>query len=115
MAPTSKKIFPVARDRWPQTIDTFNKLNKGRRVRIERYGTGAEHEHMETDTPLFSVTYNASGKGDELVIATGKDRAENEYRVEAPEELWVEPALQEKGQAMEIVGRDGRHLTISLE
>jgi hypothetical protein len=115
MAIDGRKISPVARDKWPQTVTTFNSMNKGRKIKIERYGGGKTHEHMEKDVPLFSLTYNAPSKGDSLVIAVGRDRAENEYKVEAPEELWVESDIHEKGPVMEIIDKDGRHVTISLE
>ena len=111
----TSKISPVARGEWSRVIETFINVNRGRTIKVERYGGGKPHEHMAEGSPLFSVTYNPPDKGDSLIIAVGKDRVEQEYPVAAPKEIWVQSALQEKGEAMEIIDGEGRHVSISLE
>lgn len=111
----TSKILPVAREEWTRAIDTFVNMNKGRRIKVERYGRGRPHEHMEEGSPLFSLTYSPPDKGDSLVIAVGKDRVEHEYPVTAPKEVWVQSAAKEAGGAMEIVDGEGTHVSISLE
>ena len=49
----------------------FNNMNKGRTIKVERYGGGKPHEHMAESSPLFSVTYNLLDKGDAITIALG--------------------------------------------
>ena len=115
MADHSKKISPVSRDQWPQTINMFNNMNKGRAIKVERYGGGKPHEHMAEGSPLFSMTYNPPDKGDAITIALGRETVEYEHRVDAPKELWVLSATEEKGEAMEIVDGEGSHVSISLE
>ena len=83
----TSKILPVARGEWSRAIDTFVNMNRGRKVKVERYGGGKPHEHMEEGSPLFSLTY--SPDEDSLIIAVGEDRAEHEYPVTAPKEVWV--------------------------
>lgn len=109
-----QKISPVPRKEWPRVITHFNQINHGRMIRVERYGANIRHEHMEESLPLFSLNYDAD-KGDILTIAVGQDRAEQEFRVEGPKEVWVESGAVEKGEAMEIVDKDERHVVISLE
>lgn len=75
----------------------------------------AQKNDMEQASPLFSITYNPPGKGDSLTVAVGKDRAEREHVVAAPQELLVQSVAQEKGEVMEVRDKEGRHLSISLE
>jgi hypothetical protein len=111
----ANKIHPVARGDWSHAIDTFINMNRGRRIKVERYRSGKPHEHMEEGSPLFSLTYNPPDKGDSLIIAVGKDRVEHEHLVAAPQEVWVQSVAQEKGEAMEIVDGEGTYISISLE
>lgn len=111
----TKKIGPVSRGEWPRAIETFNRANKGRSIKIESYWAGREHEHADDTYPLYSLTYNAPESGNSLVVAVGEDRAEREYRVDAPAELWVESVPGGQGEAMEIIDAHGRHVAISIE
>ncbi len=109
-----QKIAPVQRKDWPRVIDNFNELNRGREIRLERYGGGA-HEHTEQKAPLLSVQYDPAEREDLLVIAVGKERPGQEFRVESVKEIWVEPGDVEAGTVMELVDKDERHVVISLE
>ena len=103
--PSPSKISPVARGEWSRTFETFINMNRGRKIKIERYGGGKPHEHMVEGSPLFSLTYDPPDKGDSLVIAVGKDRVEHEYPVAAPQEVFVQSAAQEKG-SLAVPGSD---------
>jgi hypothetical protein len=109
------KILPLERGEWERAIDTFVNMNRGRRIKVERYGRDRPHEHMEEGSPLFSLTYSPPEEEDRLVIAVGKDRVEHEYPVAAPREVWVQSAPQEAGGAMEIVDGEGTHVSIAFE
>jgi hypothetical protein len=109
-----QKIAPVPAGEWPTAIAQFNEINRGRKIRVERYGTHKTHEHMEQASPLLSLEYDKA-REDVLTIAVGIERTEEQYRVEAPQELWIEPGHVDKGEVMEIIDKEKIHTVISLE
>lgn len=110
-----QKITPVPRENWSDLLDRFSSTNRGRKVKLERFGGPSGAARIEEGLPLMGIAYNPEGKGDTVTISFGKLSLQFEHRIERPLEVWVEQHQEDQGPAMEIVDGDGGHVLITIQ
>jgi Family of unknown function (DUF5335) len=76
----------VPQEHWGEFFDQFSDGNRGRHISIEIMNfVGAEE--LIQNAPLMAMIYDRPGKGNDLVIETGKDEVTYAHTVDAPTEV----------------------------
>jgi hypothetical protein len=104
----------IARDRWLDFCVTFSNGNRGRLVSIEVFSPEEGDSRAVESAPLLSVAYDPAGKGNDIVVSTGRDEVSYSHTIAAPVELWEARGDDGQDAALEIVARDGSKTVISL-
>jgi Family of unknown function (DUF5335) len=72
----------VPQERWGEFFDQFSDGNRGRHISIEII-----NPEMIQNAPLMAMVYDRPGKGNDLVIETGKNTVTYAHTVDAPTEV----------------------------
>ena len=88
---------------WSDFFTTFSNGNRGRQVSIEIFDPESGSTGQANEGPLMAVDYDPSGKGNDIVITTGKDTIDYSHTITAPVEVKQEQADDGKVAALEIV------------
>jgi hypothetical protein len=105
----------VPREQWPRFFDEFARDNEGRLVQLESFGGPLGEEPIGRSLPLLSINYDPRGKGDVVLISTGKKEVEYEHAIDSPQEIWVEQDQEGRGKALEIIGTNGDHTVVAIQ
>ena len=76
----------VPQERWGEFFDQFSDGNRGRHISIEIMNSEGSEELIQ-NAPLMAMVYDRPGKGNDLVIETGKDEVTYAHTVDAPTEV----------------------------
>ena len=76
----------VPQERWGEFFDQFSDGNRGRYISIEIMNSEGVEELIQ-NAPLMAMIYDRPGKGNDLVIETGKDEVTYAHTVDAPTEV----------------------------
>ena len=77
----------VPQERWGEFFDQFSDGNRGRHISIEIINSELGDEELIQNAPLMAMVYDRPGKGNDLVIETGKDEVTYAHTVDAPTEV----------------------------
>ncbi len=77
----------IPRARWGEFFDQFSDGNRGRHISIEIINSELGDEELIQNAPLMAMVYDPVGKGDDLVIETGKDEVNYAHTVDSPTEV----------------------------
>jgi Family of unknown function (DUF5335) len=64
----------VPQERWGEFFDQFSDGNRGRYISIEVITPELGDEELIQNAPLMAMVYDRPGKGNDLVIETGKEK-----------------------------------------
>lgn len=103
MAQTKK----IDRGRWGDFLSIFSNGNRGRTVAIEVADPATGAQELTDAAPLFAIDYDPAGKGDDLVITTGRDEVDYTHTISAPAEIWEAQDDNGKVVALEIIDQSG--------
>ena len=98
----SKKID---QERWPEFLSMFSNGNRGRLMAIEVANLADGDQPLANAAPLFAIDFDPAGKGDDLVITTGRDKIDATHKISAPSEIWELQDDNGKVTAVEIIDR----------
>jgi Family of unknown function (DUF5335) len=76
----------VPQERWGEFFDQFSDGNRGRHISIEIMNSEGAEELIQ-NASLMAMVYDRPGKGNDLVIETGKDEVSYAHTVDAPAEV----------------------------
>jgi Family of unknown function (DUF5335) len=87
----------VPQERWGEFFDQFSDGNQGRHISILILRGSANEvitdefgdEELIQNAPLMAMVYDRLGKGNDLVIETGKDEVTYAHTVDAPTEVFT--------------------------
>jgi hypothetical protein len=77
----------VPQERWVEFFDQFSDGNRGRHISIEIINSEFGDEELIQNAPLMAMVYDRPGKGNDLVIETGKDEVTYAHTVDSPTEV----------------------------
>ncbi len=77
----------IPRERWGEFFDQFSDGNRGRHISIEIINSELGDEELIQNAPLMAMVYDPVGKGDDLVIETGKNEVNYAHTVDSPTEV----------------------------
>ena len=100
--------------RWSDFLVIFSESNRGRSISIEVVNASIGDQILMKGSPLSAIDYDPAGKGDDLVISTGRESIDASHRIDGPEEIWELQDDNGKVIALEIVGSGGTKTIVSL-
>lgn len=104
----------ISRSNWPDFCVTFSNGNKGRTVTIEVLGEEEGDCQVVNSAPLLGIAYDPLGKGNDLIVATGRHQVEYAHRIAAPTEVWEAQAKDGLVTRLEMVDQNGIKTVIAF-
>lgn len=79
----------IPQERWVEFFDMFSNGNRGRQIAIDVIDQESGDLELIKDAPLWAIVCDPVGKGDDLVIETGRQQVSYAHTVDAPTEVWT--------------------------
>jgi hypothetical protein len=113
----------VPQERWGEFFDQFSDGNRGRHISIEIIDPELGNEELIQNAPLMAMVYvgeasqneNRPGKGNDLVIETGKDEVTYAHTVDAPTEVLTGQSESGRMLAVWISDATGTKTLVKLQ
>lgn len=90
----------VPQERWGEFFDQFSDGNRGRHISIEIVNSELGDRELIQNAPLMAMVYDRPGKGNDLVIETGKDEVAYAHTVDSLTEVLT--GQSESGQMLAV-------------
>jgi hypothetical protein len=105
----------VPQERWGEFFDQFSDGNRGRHISIEIITTEFGNEELIQNAPLMAMVYDRPGKGNDLVIETGKDTVTYAHTVDSPIEVLTGQSESGRMLAVWIKDATGTKTLVKLQ
>jgi hypothetical protein len=104
----------IPRERWGEFFDQVADGNRGRHISIEIINSELGDEELIKNSPLMAMVYDPIGKGDDLVIETGRDEVNYAHTVFSPTEVLTGQDSNGKMMAISIADAAGTMTLVKL-
>jgi hypothetical protein len=111
MAQTKK----IDQGRWFEYLSMFSNGNRGRLIAVEIAAMAIGDQPPSDAAPLFAIDYDPAGKGDDLVITTGRDEVDYTHTISGPAEIWESQDDNGKVLALEIISQSGSKTILTFK
>jgi uncharacterized protein YuzE len=105
----------VPQDRWIEFFDMFSSGNRGRQITIEAISQELGDEELIEDAFLMAIVYDPVGKGNDLVIETGRAQVSYAHTIDAPTEVWIGQDENGVVLAIRVVDAQGETTILTLK
>jgi Family of unknown function (DUF5335) len=105
----------VSPERWGEFFDQFSDGNRGRHISIEVISDELGDEELIQNAPLMAMVYDRPGKGNDLVIETGKDEVTYAHTVYSPTEVLTGQSESGRMMAVSISDAAGTKTLVKLQ
>jgi hypothetical protein len=105
----------VPQARWGEFFDQFSDGNRGRHISIEVITDEFGDQELIQNAPLMAMVYDRSGKGNDLVIETGKEEVTYAHTVDAPTEVLTGQSESGRMLAVWISDATGTKTLVKLQ
>jgi hypothetical protein len=105
----------IDRGRWSDFLRMFSNGNRGRLMAIEIAEMADGDQPLADAAPLFAIDFDPAGKGDDLVITTGRDQIDSTHKISAPLEIWESQDDNGKVMALEVIDRSGSKTIVAFK
>jgi hypothetical protein len=105
----------IDRGRWSDFLRMFSSGNRGRLMAIEIAEMADGDQPLADAAPLFAIDFDPAGKGDDLVITTGRDQIDSTHKISAPLEIWESQDDNGKVMALEVIDRSGSKTIVAFK
>jgi Family of unknown function (DUF5335) len=105
----------VPPERWGEFFDQFSDGNRGRHISIEIISPEFGDEELIKNAPLMAMVYDRPGKGNDLVIETGKDEVTYAHTVDSPTEVLTGQSESGRMLAVWISDATGTKILVKLQ
>ena len=113
----------VPQERWGEFFDQFSDGNRGRHISILILRGSANEiitpelgdEELIQNAPLMAMIYDRPGKGNDLVIETGKDEVTYAHTVDSPTEVLTGQSESGRMLAVWISDATGTKTLVKLQ
>jgi Family of unknown function (DUF5335) len=105
----------VPQERWGEFFDQFSNGNRGRHISIEIITDEFGDEELIQNAPLMAMVYDRPGKGNDLVIETGKDEVTYAHTIDAPTEVFTGQSESGRMMAVSISDAAGTKTLVKLQ
>jgi hypothetical protein len=104
----------IPQDRWVEFFDQFTNGNRGRLIKLEIVDQESGDEISIQNAPLWSLVYDPVDKGNDLMIATGRDEVTYAHTVLAPKIVLEAQDTNGKVVALEILDQSNNQTILTL-
>lgn len=104
----------IPQQRWVEFFDMVSDGNRGRRVKVEVDDPEAGNLEPVKDTPLMAIVCDPPGKGNDIVIETGKREVNYAHTVASPTEVWEAQEDSGKLVALKVKDASGGQTIVSF-
>ena len=104
----------VEQSDWADFFVTFSNGNRGRELTIEVFDLESGSTGQAQQGPLLGIAYDPVGKGNDIVVSTGKDEVEYSHTIDAPSEVYQNQKDSGQVAALEIVDQNGVKTILTL-
>jgi hypothetical protein len=104
----------IDQGRWSEYLSMFSNGNRGRLMAIEIADMADGDQPLAAAAPLLAIDFDPAGKGDDLVITTGRDQIDSAHKISAPLEIWELQDDNGKVMALEVIDRSGSKTTLAF-
>jgi catechol 2,3-dioxygenase-like lactoylglutathione lyase family enzyme len=105
----------VPQERWSEFFDQFSDGNRGRHISIEIINPELGDEELIQNTPLMAMVYDRPGKGNDLIIETGKNEVTYAHTVDSPTEVLTGQSESGRMLAVWISDATGTQTLVQLQ
>ena len=105
----------IDQGRWSEFLSMFSNGNRGRLVAIEIADIADGDQPLSDAAPLFAVDFDPAGKGDDMVITTGRDDVDYTHKISDPLEIWESQDDNGKVIALEVIDRNGSKTIVAFK
>jgi hypothetical protein len=105
----------IDQGRWSEYLSMFSNGNRGRLMAIEIADTADGEQPLADAAPLLAIDFDPAGKGDDLVITTGRDEIDSAHKISAPLEIWELQDDNGKVMALEVIDRSRSKTIIAFK
>jgi hypothetical protein len=105
----------VPQERWGEFFDQFSDGNRGRHISIEVITPELGDEELIQNVPLMAMVYDRLGKGNDLVIETGKEEVTYAHTVNSPTEVLTGQSESGRMMAVSISDAAGTKTLVKLQ
>jgi hypothetical protein len=105
----------VPQERWGEFFDQFSDGNRGRHISIEVITPELGDEELIQNAPLMAMVYDRLGKGNDLVIETGKEEVTYAHTVDSPTEVLTGQSESGRMLAVWISDATGTKTLVKLQ
>ena len=105
----------IDQGRWSEFLSMFSNGNRGRLVAIEIADMADGDQPLSDAAPLFAVDFDPAGKGDDMVITTGRDDVDYTHKISDPLEIWESQDDNGKVTALEVIDRNGSKTIVAFK
>ena len=105
----------IDQGRWSEFLSMFSNGNRGRLVAIEIADIADGDQPLSDAAPLFAVDFDPAGKGDDMVITTGRDDVDYTHKISDPLEIWESQDDNGKVTALEVIDRNGSKTIVAFK
>jgi Family of unknown function (DUF5335) len=105
----------VPPERWGEFFDQFSDGNRGQHISIEIISPEFGDEELIQNAPLMAMVYDRPGKGNDLVIETGKDEVTYAHTVNALTEVLTGQSESGRMLAVWISDATGTKTLVKLQ
>jgi hypothetical protein len=111
MAQTKK----IDQGRWPEYLSMLSNGNRGRTITIEMADMAIGDQPLSDAAPLFAIDFDPAGKGNDLVLTTGRDEVDYTHTIGHPAEIWESQDDNGKVLALEIINQSGSKTILTFK
>ena len=105
----------IDQGRWSEFLNMFSNGNRRRLIAIEIADIADGDQPLAAAAPLFAIDFDSAGKGDDMVITTGRDEVDYTHKISAPLEIWESQDDNGKVIALEVIDRNGSKTIVAFK
>ncbi len=105
---------PIPQSQWVEFFDTLSNGNRGRNIKLVVSEAGTGNLEPVKDTPLMSIICDPDGKGNDIIIETGRTEVNYAHTVSNPIEVVESQDENGKLIALAITDQNKAQTTVSF-
>ena len=105
----------IDQGRWSEFLSMFSNGNRRRLIAIEIADIADGDQPLSDAAPLFAVDFDPAGKGDDMVITTGRDDVDYTHKISDPLEIWESQDDNGKPTVLEVIDRNGSKTIVAFK
>ncbi len=104
----------IAQSEWQDFFVTFSNGNRGRELSIEMFDAASGSTGQAHQGPLMAIDYDPPGKGNDIVVTTGREEIDYSHTIPVPVEVWQAQRDSGEVSALRILDQNNIKTVLSF-